>query len=72
MNHNRRANLDCTPDAVMQLSLAGLATAAEGTSPSAGAARAALTAYEREIGEGSSEADAATIAKHVLLSALRG
>ena len=68
----KRVNLDAEPDAIQRLSLVGLATIAEGHSPSATAARAALATYEREIGEGKSETDAATIARRVLLSALKG
>ena len=72
MNYGRRVNLDHEPSAIQQCALAGLATAAEGTSKSAPAARAALAAYEREIGEGASITDAAAIAKTILLSALKG
>ena len=68
----KRVNLDAEPSAIQQLSLAGLSAAAEGVSPSATAARAALATYEREIGEGKSETDAAAIARNVLLTALQG
>ena len=68
----KRVNLDHEPDAIQRLSLAGLATIAEGDSPSAAAARAALAAYEQGIADGRGEKDAATIARNVLLSALKG
>ena len=72
MDHGTRVNLDAEPSAIQRLSLAGLATVAEGTSPSAAAAREALAAYEQGIADGKSEKDAATIARRVLLSALKG
>ena len=61
MDYTKRVNLDHEPSAIQQLSLAGLATAAEGTFPVRRARRGRLwKPTNGSIGEGSSSKDAST------------
>ena len=70
----KRVNLDAEPSAIQRLVADRVvSTIAEGVSPSAAAARAALASYEQgDRQTGKSEKDAAAIARRVLLSALKG